>query len=202
MQTGNDHGINSAVQGSQICHCEGASRPWQSREGTADLERLSLKWYVPIASVAAVTAQPLTALPPYGCGVPLAGCERPAGWQYLRHKFIGAMPSSLSFRGAKRRGNLAEPGWITWYSRRKRNCLPEIATSAVGLLAMTHQGSARCTSALTRLNCPVQGAHNPQGARRSLSKKSLRTFFAKLLSELQNQILQHDFAILPLRRVI
>ena len=27
-------------------------------------------------------------------------------------------------------------------------------------------------------------------------------FFAKLLSELQNKILQHDFAILPLRRVI
>ena len=27
-------------------------------------------------------------------------------------------------------------------------------------------------------------------------------FFAKLLSKLQNQILQHDFAILPLRRVI
>ena len=49
----------------------------QSREGTADLERLSLKWYVPIASVAAVTAQPLAALPPYGCGVPLAGSDRP-----------------------------------------------------------------------------------------------------------------------------
>ena len=149
----------------------------------------------------------------------------------------------LSFRGAKRRGNLLQPVtfsprptcYPTWYceiatsavgllamtkltaSRHKinaannwrpawrsqpaigfhvlsppctsRQCLPEIATSAVGLLAMTHQGSARCTSALTRLNCPVQGAHNPQGARRSLSKKSLRTFFAKLLSELQNQIL-------------
>jgi hypothetical protein len=27
-------------------------------------------------------------------------------------------------------------------------------------------------------------------------------FFAKLRSELQNQILQHDFAILPLRRVM
>ena len=40
MQTGNDHGINSAVQGSQICHCEGASRPWQSREGTADIHRV------------------------------------------------------------------------------------------------------------------------------------------------------------------
>ena len=26
--------------------------------------------------------------------------------------------------------------------RRNRDCLPEIATSAVGLLAMTHQGSA------------------------------------------------------------
>ena len=30
-------------------------------------------------SVAALTAQPLAALPPYGCGVPLAGCERHAG---------------------------------------------------------------------------------------------------------------------------
>ena len=56
----------------------GGRRPtWQSREGTADLERLSLKWYVPIASVAALTAQPLAALPPYGCGVPLAGSDRP-----------------------------------------------------------------------------------------------------------------------------
>jgi len=27
-------------------------------------------------------------------------------------------------------------------------------------------------------------------------------FFVKLLSELQNQILQHDFAFLPLRRVM
>ncbi len=33
-------------------------------------------------------------------------------------------------------------------------------------------------------------------------KKFLRGFFATLLSELQNQILQHDFAVLPLRRVI
>ena len=61
----------------QTCHCEeGESPTRQSREGTADLERLSLKWHAPIASVAAVTAQPLAALPPYGCGVPLAGSER------------------------------------------------------------------------------------------------------------------------------
>ena len=152
---------------------QGGRRPtWQSRAGTAASDQLPLKtetaekW-----GVAAVSERHVRGIQSYkGSGAP---------WH----------PPDVSLRGAKRRGNLAEPGWITWYSRRKRNCLPEIATSAVGLLAMTHQGSARCTSALTRLNCPVQGAHNPQGARRSLSKKSLRTFFAKLLSELQNQIL-------------
>jgi hypothetical protein len=35
-----------------------------------------------------------------------------------------------------------------------------------------------------------------------LVKKVPSGFFTKLLSELQNQILQHDFAILPLRRVM
>ena len=35
-----------------------------------------------------------------------------------------------------------------------------------------------------------------------LVKKVPLGFFAKLLSELQNQFLYHDFAILPLRRVI
>ena len=37
------------------------------------------KTYRPIASAAAVTVHPLAALPPYGCGVPLAGCEGPVG---------------------------------------------------------------------------------------------------------------------------
>ena len=71
------------------CHCEAPKGPWrpereargsalgvQSREGTRSLYRPPLKWYAPIASVAALTAQPLAALPPYGCGVPLAGSER------------------------------------------------------------------------------------------------------------------------------
>ena len=90
------------IAGSQICHCEGALRPWQSREGTADLERLSLKWYVPIASVAAVTAQPLAALPPYGCGVPLAGSERHADWQVIGwHRRPCRLPD-LSLRGGRR----------------------------------------------------------------------------------------------------
>ena len=38
-------------------------------------------------------------------------------------------------------GNLAVPWWITGRLWRKRNCLPEIATSAVGLLAMTNLGA-------------------------------------------------------------
>ena len=63
--------------------------------------------------------------------------------------------------------------------RRNRNCLPEIApqghflalraqgaTSACGLLAMTRQVVPWCISALTQLNYPILGAHNPQGARR------------------------------------
>ena len=81
-----------------MCHCEERSdvaisgrhcRPVQAVEET----------YTPIASVAALTAQPLAALPPYGCGVPLAGCERHAGWQHAPHGFCGMRPPSLSLRG-------------------------------------------------------------------------------------------------------
>ena len=139
------------------CHCEGASCPWQSREGTCSPYRPPSKRHAPIASVAALTAQPLAALPPYGCGVPFTGGERHAGWHYLRHKFIGARPPSLSFRGAKRRGNLLQPVtfsprptcYSTWYC--------EIAASACVLLAMTHQAVQRCTRALLRLNFPRTG---------------------------------------------
>ena len=71
-----------------------------------------------------------------------------------------ARTSDLSFRGAKRRGNLAVLGRIIGYFRRKRNCLPEIATSACGLLAMTYQGSmapgtVHCTELAVRL--PLRG---------------------------------------------
>ena len=54
--------------------------------------------------------------------MPLAGNERPAGWQYLRHKFIGAMPPSLSLRGGRR---------PTWQSRSTRpNCGKAIGENA------------------------------------------------------------------------
>ena len=102
---------NSVPQCPQICHCEGALRPWQSREGATSSYRASIITYKPIASVAALS-------------------ERHGGWQYLRHEFYGARFPSLSFRGAKRRGNLLQPVtfsprptcYSTWYC--------EIATSA------------------------------------------------------------------------
>ena len=85
--------------------------------------------------------------------------ERLAGRQYLQHALYGVRPPDLSLRGAKRRGNLAVPYRISRKLRLNRNCLPEIAASACGLLAMTRQVVRRCTSALTRLNIPVQGGH-------------------------------------------
>ena len=42
------------------------------------------KTYRPIVSVAAVTAQPLAALPPYGCGVLFTGGERLRQLQILQ----------------------------------------------------------------------------------------------------------------------
>ena len=128
----------------------------QSRKGSAVSYRLPLKWHAPIASVAALTAQPLAALPPYGCGVPFTGGERHAGWHYLRHKFIGARPPSLSFRGVKRRGNLLQSVtfsprptcYSTWYC--------EIAASACVLLAMTNPGASAFHSKFLYTTSPMR----------------------------------------------
>ena len=89
--------------------CRGAA--CRSRRNAADSYRLPIKRCAPIASVAALTAQPLAALPPYGCGVPFTGSERLACWQSLRHAFCGVRPSSLSLRGGHR---------PTWQSRNTR----------------------------------------------------------------------------------
>ena len=92
-----------------FARCRGGDS--RARRCTPDPYRLSLKWHAPIASVAALTAQPLAALPPYGCGVPFTGSERLACWQSLRHAFCGVRPSSLSLRGGHR---------PTWQSRNTR----------------------------------------------------------------------------------
>jgi len=47
------------VQCLQVCHCEAPKGPWQSREGTGDSHRPPLKWYAPIASVAALSERAL-----------------------------------------------------------------------------------------------------------------------------------------------
>ena len=57
------------------CHCEERSDVAISGRQLQFVQGVD-KMHGPIASVAALTAQPLAALPPYGCGVPLAGCER------------------------------------------------------------------------------------------------------------------------------
>ena len=95
-----------------------------------------------------------------------------------------ARTSDLSFRGAKRRGNLAVHGWIIGKPRRKRNCLPEIApqghflalraqgaTSAVGLLAMARQEAFRILHfSVFRIHsfpCPTPTANSPARRKKS-----------------------------------
>ena len=80
---------SSKRQPPPTCHCEEAQPTWQSREGTSSSYKVPIKTYQPIASVAALS-------------------ERLAGWQYSGHVFYGMRPPSLSFRGAKRRGNLLQ----------------------------------------------------------------------------------------------
>ena len=80
--------------------CRGRAVP--SRRCTDDSYWVSIKTHKPIASVAALTAQPLAALPPYGCGVPLAGSERLWQLQVSRHFRRAYRLSSLSLRGGRR----------------------------------------------------------------------------------------------------
>ena len=105
----------------------------QSREGTSSSCKVSIKTHRPIASAAALPAQPLAALPPYGCGVPLAGSDRLVQSHSTAggHWCTAALPD-VSLRGAKRRGNLAVHNWITGRPRRKRKRLLEIATAPSG----------------------------------------------------------------------
>ena len=110
------------------CRTGGSIRN-RNTAGTCNSYRLPTKTHKPIAPVAALTAQPLAALPPYGCGVPFTGGERHGGLQYAPHCLYGARLSDLSLRGAKRRGNLAEPDRTTGKSSAKsqlpsRDCTP------------------------------------------------------------------------------
>ena len=79
------------------------ARPQRGRgnlgKALPEWERHRRPYTPPDLTVAAFPAQPLAALPPYGCGVPLAGCERLAGWQVIgRHRRMHRFPD-LSLRG-------------------------------------------------------------------------------------------------------
>ncbi len=96
-------------------------RPVQSAVKTANAK---------VWGVAAVTAQPLAALPPYGCGVPLAGSDRLVQSHSTAggHWCTAALPD-VSLRGAKRRGNLGE-AVAARTSHRRPHALPNLTVAA------------------------------------------------------------------------
>ena len=152
MQTGNDHGINSAVPGSQICHCEGASRPWQSREGSHDFA---------------------DSLP----GIRLSSARLPRRFAPRNDKSEAFAILTVACTDCK---CAAGPGCPLPYNGGcdQRDCLPEIApqghflalraqgaTSPFGLPAMTNLGALRrrmCAAVIVNLQgaqgAPLQAA--------------------------------------------
>ena len=135
MQVGNICGIDFMAHGPQVCHCEEAV----GRRGNFGKA-------LPIGTDHHQNATRQLRLPMALIERPVQGHSNEEGTGAPQHH------PDVSLRGAKRRGalsakreevplgcNLAEPGWITGHFRRKRNCLPEIATSACGLLAMTNR---------------------------------------------------------------
>ena len=129
----------SACFADRIRHCRGAA--CRSRCCTCSPYRPPSKWHAPIASVAAFPAQPLAALPPYGCGVPFTGVERLVG-VIQRQQGTGAPRHSLTC-------HCEAPKW-PWQSRRARlnhwKAFGENATAfprlqrAQSALAMTNRG--------------------------------------------------------------
>ena len=83
-------------------------------------------------------------------------------------------PGFVIARPRRGRGNLAVPCRISGKPRRKRDRLREIATSAVGLLAMTNLGAiAFLTLARTSRRCSVgRGMPLPHNARQKASCSS------------------------------
>ena len=96
-------------------HC----RPVQAVEET----------YTPIASVAALTAQPLAALPPYGCGVPFTWSERRVQ-RYSTAEVLWSPPHSpdVSLRGPE--GAVAISGRHLQFARATEKTHKPIASVA------------------------------------------------------------------------
>ena len=132
------------------------------------------------------------------------------------HRFYGVKAPNLSLRGGQRptwRPEREARGSALGVQSREGSCVfaglscyptgyCEIATAPLGprndnsgvhtilLLAMTRQESARCTSALARLNCPPRGAqgtplHFPSGPFRVFCAKKYRKHRLPVVSACQ-----------------
>ena len=93
------------------CHCEERSDVAISGRHSQSVQA-AVKTYRPIASVAALTERLVQ------------------GYSTAQGHWCTARHPDVSLRGAKRRGNLAGPGWITGQLRRIRKLVREIATGA------------------------------------------------------------------------
>ena len=142
--------------------CRGGACP--SRHCIDDRNKLPINTYQPIASVAAVTAQPLAALPPYGCGVPFTGGERHWQLQIPAHSADRTGSRNCHCEGAlrpwqSREGSYVFAGSILLFNRVLRD------SHVASLLGMTNLGTSRHKIHTSNI-ASLQGAHYPQGARR------------------------------------
>ena len=125
-------------------HCRGRAVP--SRRCTDDSYWVSIKTHKPIASVAALTAQPWRL-----CRLTDAACPLRVVSAFGSCRFPGIFGERTGFQvchceeAGGRRGNLAVPGCIVGKLPAKSQ-LPSRDCRVASLLAMTHQAGAAVTT--------------------------------------------------------
>ena len=157
--------VRSAA-GFLTCHCEAPQEPWQSRRtgwNTGRPRRIR-KCLLEIATsglrpprndTGGERSRLCHCAPPDAAGLLTCHCEAPQEpWRPERE----ARGSAL---GVQSRSTQPDNRVLPAKSQ-----LPSRDCHVASLLAMTRQVVPWCISALLRLNCLVQGAHYPQGARR------------------------------------
>ena len=124
------------------CHCEAPKGPWQSRSTWPDNKMAPAKTQLPardshVASLLGMTRQ---------AGAVVHQCPSAVELSPTRRSMSAATDAigAYHFIGS-------------WFA----SAVPSRDCHVASLLAMTRQGSARCTSALLRFNSPVQGARSP-----------------------------------------
>ncbi len=100
---------------------------------------------VPTGLVAALTAQPLAALPPYGCGVPLAGSERCTG---LFNRVRTLVCTALMCHCEEARPGRARPCPCNDLLQNTKNP----PAHAGGLAVLSYREPSRATNSVSRTN--------------------------------------------------